>query len=216
MIELTAPAMSFFELLWSDYQVGLLERGESPLRSKILYLPRLLLNPSLQLAFLVRLAQKGPRPLQLLIRYVQVVVFSCEIHRFQTDDTIVLGPGVAFPHPFNIIIGGGTQIGSGVTIYNSTNIGGNRHMPRTANVSGDDSACRLGDRSVIYAYTAVQGPFDIGHDAVVGIHVVVDGHVPPGAMRSYKTLRLAGEWPGENRTHWRRDGGEPTLLTRRD
>ncbi len=199
-LELTAPEMSFRELVWSDYEVTLLERDEPRWRSRLLYLPRLLINPSLQLAFLVRMAQKGSRPLLLLIRFVQVIFFSSEIHKFDGEDRIVLGPGVAFPHPWNIIIGGGARIGAGVTIYNNTNIGGDRHMPRGGVVR---RAAQLGDRVVVYAYSAVQGPFTVGHDAVVGLHVVLDGDVPPGALRSYRRLRLAGEWPGEERTHWR-------------
>jgi serine O-acetyltransferase len=214
VFELTAPRLSFFELVWSDYEVGLVERTESRRLSKLFYLPRLLLNPSLQLALTVRMAQKGPRPLLNLIRWVQVTFFSSEIHRFPFEDGIELGPGVAFPHPIGIIIGGSTRIGAGVTIYNNTNIGGNRHAPSSSAVPAE-TACRLGDRSVIYAYSAVQGPYDVCNDAVVGIHVVLDGHVPPGALRSYRSLRLAGEWPGEDRVHWRPPGIEPALVEAR-
>jgi serine acetyltransferase len=199
-IELTAPRWSLPALLWSDYEAALVDREEGRLRARILYLPRLLVNPSLQLSLLVRLAQKGPRLLLHPIRWIQVIFFSTEIHGFRGSDAVVLGPAVAFPHPWNIIIGRGTKIGSGVTIYNNTNIGANRHLPQGASVTG---ACRLGDRSVVYAYSAVQGPFDVGQDAVVGIHVVLDGHVPPGALRTHRKLRLEGEWPGEERRHWR-------------
>ncbi len=165
-----------------------------------LFLFRFLLNPSLQFAFLVRLAQKGPSLLLNLIRFLQVVVFSSEVWGFKGENGIVLGPGVAFPHPFNIIIGYGTEIGAGVTIYNNTNIGGDRHKPPGGTVT---HAARLGDRCVIYAYSAIQGPYDVGHDAVVGIHVVLDEHVPPGALKTIRKLRLREEWPGEDRGHWR-------------
>jgi serine acetyltransferase len=201
-IELTAPAMTFAALVWSDYQAQLAGREEPGWLSLLLYPLRLLMNPSLTFAFLVRAAQKGPLPLLYPIRVLQIMLFSSEIHGFRGDDAIVLGPGVIFPHPIGIIIGRRTQIGAGVTIYNNTNIGANRHLPRGGTV---DIAARLGDRSVIYAYTAVQGPYDVGHDAVVGIHVVLDDHVPPGALRSHRRLRLAGEWPGETRDVWRLD-----------
>ena len=167
-------------------------------------MPRLLLNPSLLLVLLVRLAQCAPRPLLWPIWWMQVMFFKTEIIGFHGDDAIEIGPGIVFPHPWNIIIGRGTKIGAGVTIYNNTNIGANRHLPYGETV---DDACRLGDRCVIYAYTAVQGPYDVGHDAVVGIHVVADGHVPPGALRTHRNLRLAHEWPGEQRRHWRPDRG---------
>jgi UDP-3-O-[3-hydroxymyristoyl] glucosamine N-acyltransferase len=98
------------------------------------------------------------------------------------------------------MIGRGTKIGAGVTIYNNTNIGANRHLPKGSTV---DQAARLGDRSVIYAYSAVQGPFDVGQDAVVGLHVLLDESVPPGGLKTQRKLRLAGEWPGEERSFWR-------------
>jgi serine O-acetyltransferase len=199
-LELTAPSMSFFQLVWSDYQAALVGRGEPPWRSVLLFGLRLLINPSIMFAFLVRVAQKAPLPLLYLVRMIQVICFSSEIHGFRGEDAIVLGPGVTFPHPFGIIIGRRTQIGAGVTIYNNTNIGDNRHLPRGATVQ---AAARLGDRSVIYAYSAIQGPYTVGHDAVVGIHVVLDGDVPPGALMTQRKLRVAGEWPGETRLHWR-------------
>jgi serine acetyltransferase len=188
-LELTAPAMGFAALVWSDYEAAQIEKQEPLWLARALYLPRLLLNPSLQFAFLVRLAQKAPRPL----------MFSCEAYKFHGEDGIVLGPGIAFPHPFCIIIGGGAKVGAGVTIYNNTMIGGNRHAQWDASVR---EAARLGDRSVVYSYSAIQGPYDVGQDAVVGIHVVLDAHVPPGALRSYRGTRLAGQWPGEERLHW--------------
>jgi serine acetyltransferase len=191
--------LNFWQLVWSDYEASIVEKFEPPGRAKALFLPRLLLNPSLQLALLVRLAQKGPSVLLNLIRFLQVTVFSSEIWGFKGENGIVLGPGIFFPHPFNIIIGFGTQIGAGVTIYNNTNIGGDRHKPPRGTVA---YAARLGDRCVIYAYSAIQGAYDIGQDAVVGIHVVVDEQVPPGALKTIRRLRLRDDWPGEERRHW--------------
>ena len=199
-IELTCPEMSFLELVWSDYEAGLVDRNEPEWRSRLLFPLRLILNPSLLFALLLRIAQKGPPVLLYPIRIIQIMCFSSEIHGFRGPDAIEIGPGISFPHPFGIMIGRGTKIGAGVFVYNNTNIGANRHLPQGALV---DEACRLGDRSVIYAYTAIMGPFDIGEDAVVGIHVVLDEHVPPGALKTQKKLRLAGEWPGETRSHRR-------------
>lgn len=199
--ELTVQPMGFWQLVWSDYERTLLERDEVLSLSRVLFIPRLVVNPSLQLAFLVRLAQKGPRLLLRPVRLLQNLVFSSEICEFSGENAIEMGPAIAFPHPWNVIIGNGAKIGAGVTIYNNIGIGGDRHQRRG---TGVHRAARLGDRSVIYAYSAIQGPYDVGHDAVVGIHVVLDEHVPAGALRSYRALRLAGEWPGEDRPHWRR------------
>ncbi|HWE33156.1 MAG TPA: hypothetical protein VG410_06705 [Solirubrobacteraceae bacterium] len=197
--ELTSPPMGLRELLWSDYQMAIVERDESPARSRLLWPLRVLINPSLLFAFTVRLAQKGPRWLLYPLRIIQVMCFSSEIHSFHGEDPLQIGPGISFPHPIGIIIGPGTKIGAGVTIYNNTNIGTNRHVPRREVAR---STPRLCDRCVIYAYSAVQGPFDIGPEGVVGLHVVLDEDVPGGALKTHRLLRLAGEWPGENRTYW--------------
>lgn len=199
-LELTAPPLGLVALIWSDYQAAMRERSESSRALAVKYVPRLVFNPSLQLALLVRLAQKGPRAITLPIRWLQVVMFSSEIYWFHGPDAIELGPGVTFPHPFNIIIGPHVRIGAGVTIYNNTNIGASRHIPSGGSAR---AAPHLGDRAVIYAYSAVQGSFVIGQEAVVGIHVVLDSDVPPGALRTYRGMRLAHEWPGEQRRQWR-------------
>lgn len=199
-IELTAPLMSFRELVWSDYEAALREHDEPTHLMKLLYLPRLLLDPSLQLAFLVRLAQKSPRILLHVVRWLQVILFSSEVYKFYGDDAIVVGPAIVFPHPFNIIIGGGVKIGAGVTIYNNCTLGANRHTSYGGEVG---EAPRIGDRVVIYGYSAIQGPYDVGEDAVVGLHVVLHDHVPSAALRSYRKLHLPGEWRGEDRRTWR-------------
>ena len=199
-LELTAHRMSFAALVRSDYEALLVERSESPWVSALMYAPRMLLNPSLQLAFLVRVAQKGPLLLVYVSRLIQIMLFKCEICEFRGEEGIEIGPAIGFPHPWCIIIGRGTKIGAGVTIYNNTGIGADRHLPHSGAIGG--RAARLGDRSVIYAYCAIQGPYVVGHDAVVGIHVVLDEDVPPGALKSYRRMRLAGEWPGEGRARW--------------
>jgi serine acetyltransferase len=199
-LQLTAPAMSFRQLVWSDYEMAIIDRPDSTLGKVVKFLPRLIFNPSLQLALLVRIAQKGPRILTFPIRWLQVVMFSCEIYGFSGPHALVLGPGVAFPHPCNIIIGAGTKIGAGVTIYNCAQIGTDRHI---VTEDGEINAPMIGDRAVIYGYTALQGRYTVGHDAVVGTRVMLDADVPPGALRTINRLRLAGDWPGETRTTWR-------------
>jgi serine acetyltransferase len=199
-LELTVPPMGFAKLVWSDYLAERLDRREPSWLLALLYLPRLLVNPSLQFALLVRLVQKGPRFLQHPVRWLQVVVFSSEIYWFKREGEIQIGPGVVFPHPMNVIIGAGTRIGSGVAIYNNTNIGADRHFG--AGARPWERAVQIGDRAVVYAYSALQGPFVVGHDAVVGLHVVLDEDVPPGALKTHRHLRNAGEWPGEQRAAW--------------
>jgi serine O-acetyltransferase len=193
-MELTAPEMGFRALVWSDYRR--VNPAEPTRRAVLAFLPRLLFNPSLQFAMLVRIAQKGPRLLWHPVRWMQVVMFSCEIYTFKGPGAIELGPAISFPHPQGIIIGPGTRVGTGVTIYNNTQIGSNRHW-----TLGDpvDKMPALGDRSIVYAYSALQGRWDVGHDAVVGSWVILDEHVPPGALKTRKSLKVRGEWAGDSR-----------------
>ena len=205
-IELTTPELSLAQLVWSDYRAAMYLGGEeeSVARAALLFLPRMLINPSLQFALLVRIAQRGPKLVQYPIRWLQVILFSCEIYWFKGPDAIEIGPGVVFPHPYGITIGPGTKIGAGVTIYNFTNIGADRHwMPGAEDHTGEGRTPVIGNRSVVYGYTIIQGPWRIGHDAILGLRVFTDTHVPPGALLTQKRLRLAGEWPGEtHRGYW--------------
>jgi serine acetyltransferase len=191
--------------MWADYRAAMYRanRRETTLRAALAWPLRLLLNPSLQLALTVRIAQKGPKVLMHPMRLTQVILYSSEIWWFRSDSAIRIGPGIVFPHPMNVLIGPGTVIGTGVTIYNNIQLGADRHFQEG---DGDDAvasrAARLGDGSVLYAYAVVQGPYDVGAEAVVGLRVVLDDHVPAGALRTQKGLRLAGEWPGEGGVRW--------------
>jgi serine O-acetyltransferase len=195
-LELTTPRLSFTALVWSDYLASRGDRVEPTWRSALVYVARLALNPSLQFAFLLRLAQKGPQPLMYPVRWLQVVLFSSEIYWFKGRDGITLGPGVSFPHPIGVIIGPGVRIGTGVTIYNNSSIGSDRHW--TPGEGAHRVPC-IGDRAVIYPYTTIQGPWRIGHDAVVGLRVILDEDVPAGALKTITQLRRRGEWRGESR-----------------
>ena len=128
------------------------------------------------------------------MRWLQVVLFSSEIYWFQRDGAIELGPGISFPHPFGIIIGPGTRMGAGVTIYNNTGIGSDRDW-RVGHLN--DRTPTIGDGAVVHQYTAVQGPYRVGERAVVGAYVVLDADVPAGALRTRGGLKLPGEWPDE-------------------
>jgi serine O-acetyltransferase len=163
----------------------------------------MLFNPSLQLAFLVRLAQRGPAFIHHPVRWLQVAIFSSECYWFRggADERVEIGPGINFPHPSNIIIGAGTKIGSEVTIYNNVTVG--------TDVSGVPAdvwqrAPSIGDEVFLYGYANVQGPHEIGTRAVVGKWVVVTEDLPPGALATAKGVRLEGEWdrsriwPGES------------------
>ena len=202
-IKLTTPKLGFWRLVWSDYRAAYYSSGalESTLRAALLWFPRLFLNPSIQFAFLVSIGQKGPGFLLHPVRWLQVVLFSSEIWWFRGETAIVIGPGVVFPHPINVLIGPGTVIGEGVIIYNNTQIGADRAFEAgDEELSVAERAVQIGDRAIVYAYAVLQGPFNIGEHGVVGLRVFLDDHVPSGALKTQRSMRLQGEWPGARGT----------------
>ena len=190
--ELSAPDMGFLTLVWSDYKAHQADNPEPVWRMLLLMVPRLVVNPSLQFALLVRVAQKGPRLLQVPVRWLQVVLFSSEVYWFKRDGGITIGAGIVFPHPMNIIIGPGTRIGTGVRIYNCTNIGADRDW--TSRSHPASRAVEIGNGATIYGYATVQGPYRVGHGGVIGVRVFLDEDVPNGALKTRRRVRLAGEW----------------------
>jgi serine O-acetyltransferase len=186
----TTPDWGFFRLVFADYRALYRFHQETKQQALIKLLPRLLLSPSLQFAVLVRAAQRGPALVARIVAYLQVMLFSCEVFAFHQGPGIKLGPGVAFPHPYGIIIGPGTVIGSRVSIYHHTMIGTNRRWfpgdPLYAPVIGDDA--------IIGGASRVLGPFMIGEGAVIGLNVFVKEDLPPMSTQLLSGVKLKGEW----------------------
>jgi serine O-acetyltransferase len=196
----TVPDWGFFRLVFSDYRF-LYRYHQEPVRGSLAMLPvRLLLSPSLQFAVLVRLAQRGPRVVARLVAYLQVMLFSSEVFDFHHGGGIELGAAVAFPHPWGIMIGPGSRIGSRVTIYHDTMIGTNRRWFR-----GDPLYPPvIGDDVIVGGASRVLGEFKIGEGSVIGLNVFVRENVPPLSTVLIGGVKRKGEWDDP-----RLDGREP-------
>jgi serine O-acetyltransferase len=83
-----------------------------------------------------------------------------------------LPKSVFLPHPFGIVVSGGTIFGKDVVIGHQVTIG---------NRKGVMAAPNIGDRVYIGAGAKILGPVAIGDDAVVGANAVVTKDVPTGA-----------------------------------
>ena len=79
-----------------------------------------------------------------------------------------IGPGLLVPHPSGIVIGRGTRIGSGATIYQGVTCGIRGWTSGAA--SGYPS---IGDDVVLFARASVLGGIRVGDRAVVGAHALV-------------------------------------------
>jgi serine acetyltransferase len=188
--QVTIPDWSLLRLILSDYRFLYRYYHESMARSLVLLPPRLLLSPSLQFAILVRLAQRGPRLLGRIVAYLQVMLFSSEFFAFHDGPGIELGAAVAFPHPFGIIVGPGSRIGSRVVIYHHTMIGTDRRW-----FPGDELyPPEIGDDVIVGGASRVLGRFKVGQGAVIGLNVFVRQDVPPMSTLLLGGLKLPGEW----------------------
>lgn len=76
-----------------------------------------------------------------------------------------------FPHPQNIVIGGGARIGSQCTIYQDVTIGQNRGLYP-----------EIGNNVIIYPGAKIVGGVIIGDGAVIGANAVVTTDVPDNAI----------------------------------
>lgn len=79
-----------------------------------------------------------------------------------------IGGGLRLPHPFNIVIGGGSVIGAGCTILHGVTI--------------EHGQARVGAGAVLATGAVILGGACVGDSSVVGALSVVRGLVPPGSV----------------------------------
>lgn len=188
--QVTLPDWGLFRLIFSDYRFAYRYHQESVGRSLALLVPRILLSPSLQFAILVRIAQRGPALLARIVAYLQVMLFSSEVFAFHDGPGIALGAAVAFPHPYGVMVGPGTVIGSRVSIYHHTMIGTDRRW-----FPGDELyAPVIGDDVIVGGASRVLGRFSVGEGAVIGLNVFVREDLPSMSTLLLSGLRREGEW----------------------
>ena len=139
-------------------------RRDSPRRLALLFLPRMLLNPSLHATVLIRLAMRSPRWTFGLWRTVLIAKHSIDISAGTR-----IGAGFALLHPHGITLGWGLAIGNDVTILHHNTIGGS-----VGRVKDGRASPVIGDDVVVYGHSMIFGPITIGDRAVVGAGSWVD------------------------------------------
>jgi serine O-acetyltransferase len=160
-------------LIIADYLAACSGGDESPRRLALMFLPRLIHNPSLHTTVIIRLAHAGPRFLFGLWRTLLIAK-----HAIDVEGPIDIGPGLILPHPVSIVIGRGTRIGSNVRILNSVTIGA---RPGRAPV-GSRTCPDIRDGATIWAQSIVVGPITVGENATLGARSWLDSDVAPGAV----------------------------------
>lgn len=86
-------------------------------------------------------------------------------------DDCVIGECPIFPHPQNIVLGSGVQIGNKCVIYQDVTIGQNRGLYP-----------KIGNGVIIYPGAKIIGNISVGDGAVVGANAVVTRNVPRNAI----------------------------------
>lgn len=133
----------------------------------------LFLCPGFHLALALRLQEElGRIPLfgtfvRRIVWYLTTIYFSCDI-----DPAAKIGPGIYFPHPTGIVIGGEWDIGAGVSILQGVTLGRRGSGQRRSSV---------GDGVFLGAGSKVIGELAIGSNASIGANAVVLTDVPAQA-----------------------------------
>jgi serine O-acetyltransferase len=83
-----------------------------------------------------------------------------------------IGPGLCLPHPFNIVMGGGAEIGEDCTIFHEVTLG------RGA-LPGEP---KIGDNVVLFVGARVLGGVVVGARSEVGANCVVTRSLPPYSL----------------------------------
>src|SRR4051794_18776104 len=159
-------------LVISDYLAATAGAEESPRRLALMFVPRLLNNPSLQATLIVRLTLRSPRFMFGLWRSLLIAKHSIDV-----EGPVEIGPGLMLPHPIGIVLGRGTRIGRNVRILNHVVTGarpGTEPGPRMCPV--------IRDRVTIWTQSIVVGPIEIGEAATIGARSFIDKDVEPGRV----------------------------------
>lgn len=152
----------------TDYEAFCDEKNrESPRRRKLLFLPRVLTNPSLQAVLLLRIGNITPPPLRWIIRQILMVK-----HSMDWTGPFEIGPRFVLPHPVMVTLGPGVRIGADVHLMHNVSIGADAHGRGPV----------IGDRVHVYPGAVIIGDLTIGEESIVGANSFVGKDVPPRSV----------------------------------
>ena len=128
-------------------------------------------------------------------RLIRKLIYSKLSQKTIEINTIYeIGAGILFPHPFNIVIGGGAKIGEGVTIYNGVTLG-------SKNIENDNIIfCQcskekypiIEDGVIIFTGAKILGNVRIGRNSIIGANSVVLDSFPQNSIVAGVPARLIG------------------------
>jgi serine O-acetyltransferase len=110
---------------------------------------------------------KGLRPLSRFLYFINVVLFGAELH-----PTAIVQPGLLIPHPVGVGMAGECRIGSGVTLFHCTVLGGLGDPKRPGQPI-------LGNDVILFDNASVFGPVHVGDRSIIGTRAIVVDDVEP-------------------------------------
>lgn len=173
-----------WELIWSDYQAQYGGRNEPSRLRAAMFVPRIIVNPSMHACLLVRLIQGTPRFLTWFWRRLLIALHSSD---FQPHCRI--GPGLQMPHPLGIVVAHGV-IGRDAVLQHNITVSPVRTNWRTGRSPG---WFQIGDGVTIFTGSVIAGPLAIGDGAMIGANSLIVSDVPAGHIVARGRSRPASE-----------------------
>ena len=170
--------MTLRELVGSDlarFEETLSLRGQPFSRRKVAF-ESFVFKAGFQAVFLYRLShwfhQRRWTYVAWAFTRMSIALTGAEI-----EFNAVIGPGLFISHPVGIVIGRGTRIGRGATLFQGVTCGARSWHP--------DAITKfpvIGDNCCLFAHASVLGGVRVGDDSVVAAHAVLTRDLPDGAL----------------------------------
>lgn len=130
------------------------------------------LNPGFAVIILHRWSNWGHRRGGRIGQAISRLAWRTIVTRYgcYIDPSAQIGQGIVLPHPVGIVIGVGTRIGEGCTIYQHVTFGRRSAVQTGYPVVGSDV--------VVYAGATLLGRIEVGDRATIGAHALVMSDVP--------------------------------------
>jgi serine O-acetyltransferase len=150
-------------------------RGERYSKRRV-FLESLLFKAGFQAVLLYRIGHwfflKGWVHIAWFVTRLNITLTGAEI-----EFNAHIGPGMFIAHPVGIVIGRGTTIGSGVTLFQGVSFGvSSWHSDEITKFP------KVGDHCVFFANSAIIGDITIGNNCIVAAHTVVTCDMPDGSL----------------------------------
>lgn len=91
----------------------------------------------------------------------------------------IISPKAVFPHPQNIVIGGGVEIDEGAVIYQGVTLGLRDGRKQITQSKNSEYYPKIRKQAIIYTNAVIVGNVEIGKESIVGANSFVNKDVLP-------------------------------------